>query len=144
MKVLIVEDEPIVAEDLAQLAEAGGHEVVGVAAAASEARALAPLAPDLALVDINLKDGATGAHIAGDLTRRTGATVVLVTANIDQIPPSFCGAAGAIAKPFTSRAVSEVIAYAAGARGAGPRTPAPRDFIPAGGGPIWRMARASQ
>ena len=140
MKVLIVEDEPIVAADLAQLAEAEGHEIVGVAAAASDARSLAGLAPDLALVDINLKDGPTGAHIAADLARRTGAMVVLVTANIDQIPPSFQGVAGAMAKPFTAQAMSALIAYAAATRGTGPAAPPPRGFIPAGGGPVWRMA----
>lgn len=141
LRVLIVEDEPVVAEDLTQIAEAAGHEVLGAAARASDARSLAPLRPDLALVDLNLKDGPTGPHIAADLARNTGAIVILVTANIDQIPPNFCGAIGAVAKPFTTEAMERIIAFAHDLRQGGSPAP-PACFIPAGQGLIWRMARA--
>lgn len=140
MRVLIVEDEPIVAEDLAELAAAGGHEIVGVAGRASDARSLAPLRPDLALVDLHLKDGLTGAAIAADLVRTSGAVVVLVTANVDQIPPGFYGAIGALPKPFTAEAIIGLVAHVAGLRGAGAAAPPPPGFIAADSGPVWRMA----
>jgi len=85
LKVLIVEDEPIVAHDLKEIAETSGQEVVGLAARVSDARSLAPLKPELALVDLNLKDGATGPHILAALSRED-VTVVLVTANLQHIP----------------------------------------------------------
>jgi DNA-binding NtrC family response regulator len=136
LKVLIVEDEPIVAMDLGQIAEEAGHEVVGVVRWASDARALSSLAPELALVDINLMDGPTGPHISSELARRD-VTVVLVTANLQQVPMDFCGAIGVVAKPFTTETIQEVIAYADALRH-GDTVEAPGSLISADRGPIWR------
>jgi response regulator of citrate/malate metabolism len=137
LKVLIVEDEPTVAMDLEQIAQRSGHEVVGVARWASDAQALSYLEPELALVDINLKDGPTGPHISSKLARQD-VTVVLVTANLKQIPLDFCGAIGAVAKPFTDHAIRDVIAYAASLRSHGDTADMPSCIIPANAGPIWR------
>ena len=137
LKVLIVEDEPIVAQDLKDIAEISGHEVIGCAARASDVRSLASLKPELALVDINLKDGATGPHLSATLAR-DDVTVVLVTANLQQIPLDFCGAIGAVTKPFTSRSIKEVIAYVNDLRGARDDLNMPRSLIAANSGPIWR------
>jgi response regulator of citrate/malate metabolism len=137
LKVLIVEDEPIVAHDLKKIAEISGEEVVGLAARVSDARSLSPLEPELALVDLNLKDGATGPHISAMLSR-DDVTVVLVTANLQQIPLDFCGAIGAVAKPFTSQNIEDVIAYVKGLRGQSEPVAMPPTMIGANNGPIWR------
>jgi response regulator of citrate/malate metabolism len=137
LKVLIVEDEPIVAHDLKEIAETSGGEVVGLAARVSDARSLAPLKPELALVDLNLKDGATGPHISASLSK-DDVTVVLVTANLQQIPLDFCGAIGAVAKPFTSQSIEDVIAYVEGLRGESDPVAMPSSLIAANNGPIWR------
>jgi response regulator of citrate/malate metabolism len=140
LKVLIVEDEPVVAHDLKEIAESIGQEVVGLAARVSDARSLTPLKPELALVDLNLKDGATGRHISSTLSRED-VTVVLVTANLQQIPLDFCGAIGAVAKPFTSQNIEEVITYVKGLRGESDPVGMPPALISAADGPIWRHPR---
>lgn len=125
LRLLIVEDEPVVAMDLEAIAVGAGHEVVGVADRLSDVRALADTQVDVALVDMNLKDGPTGPAIADHLRRKHNVTVVFVTANIEQIPLGFCGAIGAVAKPFTATAIHEVIDFAAVLRkgGHGPYVP---------------------
>jgi CheY-like chemotaxis protein len=116
LRVLIVEDEPIVAMDLEAIAIARGHEVVGVAERLSDVRALADSQLDLALVDMNLKDGRTGPVVADQLCRGRDVLVIFITANVEQIPLDFCGALGAVAKPFTEAAMAEVIDFAAAVR----------------------------
>jgi hypothetical protein len=98
---------------------------------------LTPLRPELALVDLNLKDGATGPQISAALSRED-VTVVLVTANLQQIPLGFCGAVGAVAKPFTSQNIEEVIAYVEALRGESEPIAMPPALIAASDGPIWR------
>ena len=133
---LIVEDDPIIGDDLSEIAEEAGNEVVGVARQASDARALSSLGPELALVDINLMDGPTGPHICSELARRD-VTVVLMTANVKQIPLNLSGAIGALAKPFTTKTIQDVIAYADSMRHGGV-IKIPRCLISANSGPIWR------
>ena len=137
LKILIVEDESIVAHDLKEIAETSGQDVIGLAASVSDARSLRSLKPGLALVDLNLKDGATGPHISATLSR-DDVTVVLVTANLQQIPLDFCGAIGAVAKPFTSQNIEDVIAYVNGLRGESCPVAMPASLIAANSGPIWR------
>ena len=61
LRVLIVEDEVILATELEYLVEVSGAEPVGHAMTSPEAVALAErLHPDLALVDVHLGDGPTG------------------------------------------------------------------------------------
>ena len=65
LRVLIVEDEALVAAELEWLVIDAGHEAVGTAVAGDDACDLAEaLRPDLALVDVNLVDGPTGVPAA--------------------------------------------------------------------------------
>ena len=90
-----------------------GHTVVGVAMDAARARSIAAEQPiDLALVDINLRDGATGPEVAHQLVRDHGAAVIFLTANPEQIPEGFAGALGAMSKPFDDRAIAAVVEFA--------------------------------
>ena len=66
MKVLIVEDEGIIAWDLESMVLDNGFEVAGLARTEIEAIALARRA-DIALVDVQLADGPTGPQIARTL-----------------------------------------------------------------------------
>ena len=60
-RILIIEDEPIIALDLERLVAELGHKVVGTAATSDEAVALAgSTAPGLVLADINLGEGGSG------------------------------------------------------------------------------------
>jgi CheY-like chemotaxis protein len=60
-RVLIIEDEPIIAMHLGQMVESMGHEVVGMAMTRNEAvRMAGAVRPDLVLADIQLADGSSG------------------------------------------------------------------------------------
>ena len=79
-RLIIVEDEAIVAADIAiRLAELG-YDVVGTAAAGEEALALVErVHPDLVLMDIHLQDAMDGIEAAQELRKR-GVPVVFLTA----------------------------------------------------------------
>jgi CheY-like chemotaxis protein len=112
LRILIVEDEFLIALELESLLQDEGHDVVGIASSSDEAIALGQqLAPDLALVDIHLADGLTGVDVARRLTDEHHVTVLFMTANAKRIPEDFAGARGVIAKPYTERGVKEALAY---------------------------------
>lgn len=80
-RILIVEDEQIIAADLRNKLTRMGHEVIGMAIAAEEAIAIADeLKPDLVLMDVQLEGEMTGAEAACTIQERTGAPVVYLTA----------------------------------------------------------------
>ena len=64
-RILVVEDEVLIALELECLLEDLGHVSVGVAGSSADAIALGRTAlPDVALVDIHLIDGPTGVEVA--------------------------------------------------------------------------------
>jgi DNA-binding NarL/FixJ family response regulator len=84
LKILIVEDEAIVATGLEMLLEDAGFTVSGWAVDAAEALQLAEdQRPDLALVDLQLKGGDDGVQVAEQLTRRWGMEIIFLTAQSD-------------------------------------------------------------
>jgi two-component system, response regulator PdtaR len=112
LRILIVEDEFLIALELESLLQDAGHDVVGIAASSEEAVALgSELSPDLAFVDIHLVDGLTGIDVARKLSDQHHVTVLFMTANAKRIPEDFAGARGVIAKPYTERGVKEALAY---------------------------------
>ncbi|MCF2446981.1 response regulator [Dyadobacter sp. CY345] len=67
-KILIVEDEYIIANDLEIILNAAGYPVIGIAKSVSKARALIDEErPDMVLLDIYLKGGETGIELAKQL-----------------------------------------------------------------------------
>ena len=112
LRILIVEDEILIALELESLLQDLGHDVVGIASSSKDALALGQEAqPDLAFVDIHLADGPTGVDVARQLTAQHQVTVLFMTANAKRIPEDFAGAWGVIAKPYTERGVREALAY---------------------------------
>jgi DNA-binding response OmpR family regulator len=60
LRILILEDEPLIALDLQSIVEESGHEVVGIVASLSAARAHLAAEPnslDFALLDVDVQDG---------------------------------------------------------------------------------------
>lgn len=100
---LIVEDEIFVALDLERILTDAGYRVCAIAPDSAAAIAAAP-ACDFALVDVNLRDGATGPEIARRLALDHGVRVVFVTANPGQIGQSTPGL-GYVRKPFSEAAI---------------------------------------
>jgi DNA-binding response OmpR family regulator len=83
-KVLIVEDEGLIAMSLAEALVMAGYEVTGAASTVAEALTLARcLPPDLAIVDIRLPgrdDGIAGAEM---LRRQQDLPILFLTGEID-------------------------------------------------------------
>ncbi len=84
LKILIVEDEQIVALDLEALLRDLDYDVIGPAATAAQAVALAGEArPDLVLMDINLGGQPDGIQAAQEIRERFELPVIFLTAYDD-------------------------------------------------------------
>jgi CheY-like chemotaxis protein len=130
MVILIVEDEALVAMDVAATLEGLGHEVCGIAAGQAEALRLGRLHhPDVALVDLALADGRTGLAITRELRERHGTVCILTTAYPREMwPEGRHGAWAWLGKPYSVEKLGKVIEYClALAEG-----PAPAQALPSG------------
>ncbi|MDO8378812.1 response regulator [Phenylobacterium sp.] len=113
MRVLIVEDEILVAMELEETLSELGHTVVGIAPDRRSFEALAGEGVDIALVDLNLRDGETGVEIGRTLANRHGAAVIFLTANPGLLEGGVAGTLGVLPKPASRHAVAAVVDYAA-------------------------------
>lgn len=114
-KVLIVEDEFLIALDLEATVEDMGIQVVGLAADKEQALGLASRA-DIAFVDVNLADGATGPEIGRRLAEDYGVAVVFMTANPEMVADGIEGAFGVVSKPVMPAVVEQLLNYIAARR----------------------------
>jgi DNA-binding NtrC family response regulator len=140
-RALIVEDEILIALDLSHTLQSMGLEVVAVAADSATARAAAAERAgeiELALVDLNLRDGPSGPALGRELAGRFGITVVHLTANPRQAAMGIEGPVGILPKPYTEQGLKETVEFALAMR-AGRPLPVPGDLRvlprPAEGGP---------
>lgn len=105
-KVLIVEDEPIVALDLKQEVEQLGYEVVGVVESAEEALAAAEMCrPDLALLDIRIVGAVDGIQTAKMLRKWYDVAGIFLTSYCDEATLARAALElpyGYLTKPFQS------------------------------------------
>lgn len=84
-KVLIVEDESIIAMEIRRLLADMGHEVTATTDSAKEAVELARSGrPDIVLMDVNLKGEMDGIDAANMIHREQGIPIVFLTAYADQ------------------------------------------------------------
>ena len=123
MRILIVEDEMLVALQIEVFLAVAGHEVVGIANCSARALALAAeWEPDLALVDVNLAGGDNGVELAAQL-RAMNVHILFASGNC---PPGLTSqdAIGCIGKPFGQQDMMAAIA-AADARMRGIQMPVP-------------------
>jgi two-component system, response regulator PdtaR len=110
VRVLVVEDEYLIAMVLADMLVQLGHEVIGPASDKSEALAIAADAT-VALVDVRLADGPTGPQVAAVLKQQHNIAVVFTTGNPEAVYASHDGVA-VITKPYDEQAIAQAIAYA--------------------------------
>lgn len=99
MRVLIVEDEFLIASLLEAIVEEQGHEQLGPVSTVEQALAYAPRA-DIALVDLGLADGNRGCLLARPLVDRFGIEVIFVTGDASALQDGFDGTLAVIQKPF--------------------------------------------
>ncbi|MFO1184918.1 MAG: response regulator [Bauldia sp.] len=80
-RVLIIEDEPLIALDLAEIVRDLGHTVAAVARTRSEAVAAAERqTPGLVLADVQLADGSSGIDAVKDILESFSIPVIFITA----------------------------------------------------------------
>ncbi len=114
-KVMVIEDETIIAMDLRGIVQSMGHHVTGVARTHSAAIDLADKErPDLILADIQLADGSSGIDAVNELLGTLGSLpVIFITAfperllTGDRPEPAF-----RIAKPYTEDQVRSAVSQA--------------------------------
>ena len=115
-RIMLVEDEKVVAADIQECVKGLGYEVVGAAASGAEALRLAvSTVPDLVLMDIKLKGALDGIDVAAALYGQLKIPVVYLTAHADaeilerakQTAPS-----GYVLKPFDDRTLRTAIELA--------------------------------
>lgn len=129
MKVMIVEDEMLLAMELENEVETAGHEVTETAMNLHQAReAIARQRPDFAFIDIHLQDGPTGIDVGRDLAA-IGVPYVFVSGNLKRLPDDFAGAIGAIEKPYTMNGMKNALEYISKVVGGNPDAAPPASLV---------------
>jgi PAS domain S-box-containing protein len=115
-RVLIVEDERVVATHVERSLQDAGYIVTGIAASAGEVeRLVSETRPDVALVDIRLRGHGAGFEIAERLRAQDDVPVVYMTAHTDDDTlrrAARTGAYGYVVKPFTIGEVKSALEVA--------------------------------
>jgi two-component system, response regulator PdtaR len=128
-RILIIEDEALVALELRFVLEDLGHDVVGVAADSRQAEDIIRTSDvDLALVDIHLSDGPSGIELGRHLGQDHRVAVLFMTANPGMVRNGVAGTIGVLSKPTDERAVRTAVDYALGKRAGTPPPMAPPEL----------------
>ncbi|MFQ0813332.1 two-component response regulator [Brucella anthropi] len=113
-RIMIIEDEPLIAMDIEQMVESLGHEVVGIARTKDEALALfAREKPRMVLADIQLADGSSGIDAVNEILQDHTIPVIFITAFPERLltgerpEPTFL-----VTKPFNPDMVKALISQA--------------------------------
>lgn len=117
-RVLIIEDEPLIAMHLEQIVEDMGHDVAAMAMTHKDAIAKAhAVQPELVLADIQLADGSSGLEAAREILESFDVPVIFITAYPERLltgqrpEPTFL-----VTKPFKVETVVATIGQALLAR----------------------------
>jgi CheY-like chemotaxis protein len=119
LKVLVVEDELLIADYLAMLFEEAGHEVAGTVANAEDALAMLGSGEgvDLVSLDVRLPGPMDGVELAGRLRARQGPPFLFITGSGDPDHRARCEAVHPLAilqKPVSAAALEGVLARVSG------------------------------
>jgi DNA-binding NarL/FixJ family response regulator len=112
-RVLVVEDDHVVATDIESALLDAGFDVVGVAATADDAVAMAQAEkPDLAIMDIRLAGHRDGIDAALELLKKQGVRCIFATAHHDaatRLRAQPARPLGWVSKPYQAEAVVEAV-----------------------------------
>lgn len=114
MKILIIEDEALIAMAYADALESAGYTVIGICCSLDQAKALAHEdPPDLALADLRLGQKRCGAKVDAWLHEAYGTTSVYITANVDFAHKYRTSGIGFVEKPIGPMALVDVVGFLA-------------------------------
>jgi len=116
IKILIVEDEPLIAEDIAAVLERNGLAVSAIVYTKKDALVeLVNNPPDMALLDINLNGGIEGIEIATTINQQYNIPFIFITSYSDKITLDLAKhthPSGYIIKPFNEAGLYSTIEIA--------------------------------
>ncbi|WP_421999039.1 response regulator [Reyranella sp.] len=114
VRILVIEDEAVIALDVADIVRSAGHQVIGIAATEKTAVELAKQhSPHLVLADIQLRGSDSGISAVNQIMRSMTVPVIFVTGYPErlltgkQVEPAFV-----ISKPFDPDLLRAAIAQA--------------------------------
>jgi DNA-binding response OmpR family regulator len=118
LKVLIAEDDLMIADMTEEILIRNGYEVCGIARTVAEAVALGrDHLPDLAILDLRLADGGLGTQIAAELGGLGRIGILYASGNMSHIVLTAADGDACLAKPYRSadllqslQIVSEIVA----------------------------------
>jgi DNA-binding response OmpR family regulator len=101
MKVLIAEDDVLIASLLESALTRGGYEVCGIARTVAHAVSIAEQEnPDLAVIDLHLAEGGVGTEIAHRLHRRNTLGILYASGNAGDVKLTAVDGHASISKPY--------------------------------------------
>jgi CheY-like chemotaxis protein len=101
LRVLIAEDDLMIADMAEEVLVEHGYEVCGIARTVEEAVKLGRhCRPDLALLDLRLADGGLGTEIAAQLAPLGRLGVLYATANVSHVILTAANGDACLAKPY--------------------------------------------
>lgn len=114
-RVLILEDEPMIALDLVDIVESLGHSVIAVAQTAPAALSAAQKEhPELIISDIELIDGSNGYEIVKTILKTRPVPAIFVSGHLDILPDKGLPLPlTTIGKPYSEASVRQAITQAA-------------------------------
>ena len=108
-KILIVEDEPLLADDIEAILQDDGYDVVGIASEGEKGlKMIEELKPDLVLLDISLDGDLDGIMVAERINQEFSVPFVFLTSHTDKLTINRVKRtepAGFVVKPFTTKSV---------------------------------------
>jgi DNA-binding response OmpR family regulator len=103
LKVLIAEDDLMIADMIEEILVEDGYEVCGIARTVAEGVELGQRhKPDLAVLDLRLADGGLGTEIAARLGGLAHLGVLYATGNAAQVHLTAVNGHGCLAKPYVA------------------------------------------
>lgn len=115
-KILVVEDEILIAEDLRFTLQRMGHHVVGIASSGVDAvKKASELHPDLVLMDVRLQGAMGGTEAARIIRSKADIPVIYVTAHASVLASlQKDERSTSLAKPFSPMQLEDAINSALG------------------------------
>jgi CheY-like chemotaxis protein len=114
-RILVIEDEPVTAIDIADIVYRAGHALFGVAASRADALQLAKKGrPDLILADVRLGHDDSGILTAQEIAGDSQVPIIYITGHAKSVLEGRAKSRFIIPKPFTAEVVAETINEALG------------------------------